>query len=327
MILVWGLPGDTALARVYAALQRLGREVVLVDQRAILDTEVELRIDATVAGQLRIREQVLALEEVSAIYLRPYETCRLPSILRAGQGSPAWQHAHAVEELLFTWVELTPALVVNRPSAMAANGSKPYQASWIQACGFAIPDTLMTTDPEAVLAFWERHGTVIYKSVSGVRSIVARLTPGHRARLANIVWCPTQFQQYVPGTDYRVHVVGAEVFASKIVSEGDDYRYAGRQGFSTSMTPSQLPEEIGERCRTMAGVMGLPVAGIDLRCTPDGVWYCFEVNPSPGFTYFQDATNQPIDEAIARLLAGQEGIQQPNKQPIPTSREQLSRYA
>jgi len=54
----------------------------------------------------------------------------------------------------------------------------------------------------------------------------------------------------------------------------------------------------------MAGVMGLPVAGIDLRCTPDGIWYCFEVNPSPGFTYFQDETNQPIAEAIARLLAG-----------------------
>ncbi len=304
MILVWGLLGDTALARVYEALQRLEREVVLVDQRAVLDTEVELRLGAAVEGQLRSREQVLALEEVSAIYLRPYETCRLPGIQRAGQGSPAWQHAHAVEELLFTWVELTPALVVNRPSAMAANGSKPYQAVWIQACGFAIPDTLMTTDPEVALTFWERYGTVIYKSISGVRSIVARLTPAHRERLANVVWCPTQFQQYVPGMDYRVHVVGTEVFASKIVSGGDDSRYAGRPGFSTSIVPTKLPEEIGERCQTMAGVMGLPVAGIDLRCTPDGIWYCFEVNPSPGFTYFQDETNQPIAEAIARLLAG-----------------------
>src|SRR5260370_40275180 len=113
MVRVWGLLGDTALARVYEALQRLEREVVLVDQRAVLDTEVELRLGAAVEGQLRSREQVLALEEVSAIYLRPYETCRLPGIQRAGQGSPAWQHAHAVEELLFTWVELTPALVVN----------------------------------------------------------------------------------------------------------------------------------------------------------------------------------------------------------------------
>jgi D-alanine-D-alanine ligase-like ATP-grasp enzyme len=48
--------------------------------------------------------------------------------------------------------------------------------------------------------------------------------------------------------------------------------------------------------------MKLIVAGIDLRHTPAGKWYCFEVNPSPGFTYYQAATHQPIDEAIAQLL-------------------------
>jgi hypothetical protein len=48
--------------------------------------------------------------------------------------------------------------------------------------------------------------------------------------------------------------------------------------------------------------MGLLVAGIDLRCTPEGQWFCFEVNPSPAFTYYQAVTHQPVDEAIAQLL-------------------------
>jgi D-alanine-D-alanine ligase-like ATP-grasp enzyme len=48
--------------------------------------------------------------------------------------------------------------------------------------------------------------------------------------------------------------------------------------------------------------MGLAVAGIDLRRTPEGQWYCFEVNPSPGFTYFQAQAGQAIDQAIAQLL-------------------------
>ena len=43
------------------------------------------------------------------------------------------------------------------------------------------------------------------------------------------------------------------------------------------------------------------MAGIDLRLTSDGKWYCFEVNPSPAFT-FQAATNHRVDEAIADLL-------------------------
>jgi len=49
--------------------------------------------------------------------------------------------------------------------------------------------------------------------------------------------------------------------------------------------------------------MSLAVAGIDLRRTPDGQWFCFEVNPSPGFIYYEQATGQPMAEAIARLLA------------------------
>ena len=50
-------------------------------------------------------------------------------------------------------------------------------------------------------------------------------------------------------------------------------------------------------------MLGLHVAGIDLRRTDDGRWVCFEVNPSPGFTFYQEETGQPIAEAIARLLA------------------------
>jgi hypothetical protein len=49
--------------------------------------------------------------------------------------------------------------------------------------------------------------------------------------------------------------------------------------------------------------MDLPLAGIDLRRSRvDGEWYCFEVNPSPGFSYYEEATGLPIGAAIARLL-------------------------
>ena len=65
---------------------------------------------------------------------------------------------------------------------MASNNSKPYQALLIQALGFAVPETLVTTDPDAVLAFWQRHGTVVYKSNSGIRSIVSRLTDAAHSR-------------------------------------------------------------------------------------------------------------------------------------------------
>jgi hypothetical protein len=307
VILLWGIPADEPLMAVRAALMRLGARTAFLDQRLVLDTEVDLSVGASVTGELRVDGEQLDLSEVTALYLRPYEWRRLPAIAVAGPESPEWWHALRVEDTLVSWAEITPAFVVNRPTPMAANTSKPYQSAQIRAYGFAIPATLITTDAQAVLEFRSEFGVVIYKSISGTRSIVARLTDQHRDRLADLAWCPTQFQEYIPGRDYRVHVVGTELFACEIISSGDDYRYVGDQGTKTTMLACDLPEDCAELCRNLAIGMQLSVAGIDLRRTPAGVWYCFEVNASPGFTYFEEVTGQPVAEAVARLLLAGSG--------------------
>lgn len=303
VILLWGMPDDSPLAQVYGVLTRLGYSVVLLDQHAVLQTEIHLTTTTHVAGFIRVRDQVIDLSTITAVYVRPYPNDALPVLKGMGLNDPLWNHALMISEALLSWLELTTATVVNRPSAMASNASKPYQACIIQSHGFHIPDTLITTDPDAALAFWSHHGVVIYKSISGVRSIVARLTPEHIPRLELLRWCPTQFQQYIPGKDYRVHVIGEEVFACEISSTGDDYRYASRQGCSSRIVAHDIAPEIADRCRTLTRALRLSVAGVDLRCHPDGRWYCFEVNPSPAYTYYQSATGLPMDEAIAHLLA------------------------
>ncbi len=126
------------------------------------------------------------------------------------------------------------------------------------------------------------------------------------ARLEKLRACPTQFQRHIPGEDYRVHVVGDAVFASHIITTVDDYRYASKQKGSTMIEAARLPDEIAERCVRTAHSMRLWVAGIDLRRTPEGEWYCFEVNPSPGFTFFQESSGYAIDDAIAELLASKD---------------------
>jgi hypothetical protein len=304
MILLWGLLTDSPLAWVRAALGRLGADVAFIDQRAVLETEVELTVDGTVEGVVRTPGRVIPLGQVTAAYVRPYSSAQLPAIERAGPFSAAWQHAVSIDDALMSWADLAPADVVNRPAAMASNGAKPYQALFIQAAGFEVPATLVTTDPDAVREFWAEHTTVIYKSLSGVRSIVSRLAPRHDRWLERVRWCPTQFQQYIHGPDYRVHVVGDEVFACEICSPATDYRYASRQGLDVTIRPYQLPPDVSDRCRALSRSLGLKVTGVDLRRDPEGRWYCFEVNPSPAFSYYQAAGKQPIDEAIAGLLAG-----------------------
>jgi glutathione synthase/RimK-type ligase-like ATP-grasp enzyme len=209
---------------------------------------------------------------------------------------------------MLCWSELTSARIVNRPSAMASNQSKPHQLALIHAQGFQVPETLVTTDAAEVEAFWEKHDEIIYKSMSGVRSIVSRLTPEHRARFGDLAHSPVQFQQWVPGHDARVHVAGEEVFACNIDSSAIDYRYPRSEEEAPRIAPCCLPAELGDRCRRLAASLGLDLAGIDLRRTPEGEWYCFEVNPSPAFTFYAEATGQPIDDAVARLLADGTGV-------------------
>ena len=71
------------------------------------------------------------------------------------------------------------------------------------------------------------------------------------------------------------------------------------------LTPTELPDELGRRCVRLARALDLPFAGIDLKLAPDGGACCFEVNPSPAFSYYESHTGQPIARAVARYLAGE----------------------
>jgi glutathione synthase/RimK-type ligase-like ATP-grasp enzyme len=302
MILLWGIAADGPLASVRAALMRMGAPVAFLDQQSLLRARIELTLDGGVRGRLETPEWTADLESVTAAYLRPYDARRTDALRGLKLGSSRLRRALEFEDALACWTEMTPALVVSRPSAMASNNSKPYQLGLIRQAGFDVPDTLVTTDPSAAAEFWERHGAVIYKSVSGFRSIVSRLRPEHRDRLPDVANCPTQFQQYVDGVDYRVHVVGGEAFGCQVSSSADDYRYPQESG-EPRVQSWEVPEDLARRCLGLADSLNLPVVGIDLRRTSSGKWYCFEANPSPGFSFYEEATGQPISEAIARLLA------------------------
>ncbi len=320
MIAVWGLRTDSPCADVLAELEAMRVPRVFIDQRLVLSTGMHTVFGATVAGCLDLPGERVDLEDVSAIYLRAHESATLAWVAATGPASSQTAHAQAIDALLWTWADVASSYVVNRPSAMTSNCSKPGQLAAIRAAGFRVPETLVTTDPERARLFWAQQGEVIYKSVSGIRSMVRRLDRGEEARLDSVRNCPTQFQEYIRGVDHRVHVVLDEVFATEVVSAADDYRYAETQvNASAELRAVRLPRDVQHRCRTLAAALELPVAGIDLRRTPDGEWVCFEVNPSPAFSYYQHHTGQPIARAIAEILtdAGtmviSEGTRQVNK--------------
>lgn len=310
-ILLWGHASDAQLLAVNESLQKLGAHIAFYDQRRVLQTEVDFFTDNSIRGVLRVDDEEIRLEEISAAYIRPFDSRWLSFIQNAGPNSPEWLHAVKIEDALLSWAEIAPAFIVNRPQHIASNTSKPYQSAQIREIGFEIPKTLVTTDPQAAKQFFETHTEVIYKSVSSQRSVVSRLTKERVNDLENISWCPTQFQEWIKGNDYRVHVVGEECFACEIVSNADDYRFTEDQ--QVELRPYDLPDKIAELCRKLAGALSLSVVGIDLRRTGDDRWFCFEANPVAGFTYYQDACNHHIDDAIARMLVEREALRFENQ--------------
>ena len=129
------------------ALQRNGRPETLLDQRAIMSTEVELVARTGGEGWLRFDDRTIDLGTVKVIYVRPQDRRESPGVVRAGRRASRGVMLLRSTTFCFSFAEMTSALALNWPSAMAANGSKPFQAAWIESLGFRIPDTFSPPIP------------------------------------------------------------------------------------------------------------------------------------------------------------------------------------
>lgn len=306
MILLCGIRSEPPLALVAAELERLGADFAWFDQRRVLQTRLDVAVSESGAhGRLRTPEAELDLESVRAAYVRTMADHLLPEVEALSPKAPERLRSRALHDRLFAWLGVSPARVVNRSEAQASNSAKPYQLQLIADAGFAVPETLITNDPQEAVAFRDRHRRVVYKSMSGERSIVSALTDLDLERLDRLRLCPVQFQAWVPGPDVRVHVVGDNTFAARVTTPATDYRYPDRSGApAPEVTSLELSDDLGERCVELTRRLGLEFAGVDLRLPPEHEPVCLEVNPSPAFSYYEQAAELPIASALARHLAG-----------------------
>jgi hypothetical protein len=299
MILVWGVMDDTPTRMVCSTLADQGIPYLLIDQHRILDVEFDFDAHQAGVGRLHCQGDIYSLSDIGGAYFRSFDW---QTLLAGDRDKKKREKFSRVQADLMAWGEVSPGAVINRVSAMASNSSKPYQSIMIKKAGFDIPDTIITTDPDEVLTFQSKYKQIIYKSISGIRSIVSCFSEKQADYLENVKNCPTQFQEYVTGTDIRVHVVGTEIFASKIDTPAIDYRYASRSNQDLDIQPWRIPDDIAQACIDLTRSLGLSFSGVDLRLTPSGQWYCFEVNPSPAYTFYESWTGQDITQSVIRLL-------------------------
>jgi glutathione synthase/RimK-type ligase-like ATP-grasp enzyme len=250
--------------------------------------------------------QTFDLDRVRAVWWRRPQAFVLPEAIT----DPAHRR-FAISEATTAFQGLyqsVDAVWVNEPLRDAAASHKPFQLTLAQRIGLEIPPTLMTNDPGAATAFWQRNeGEVVYKQFLALPETwreTRRLRPQEADLAAAVQWAPVIFQRYVEAeADIRVTAIGDELFAAAADVRSAGYPTDVRLNLDVHYIPHELPELVGAKLRRMMNELGLLYGAIDLRLTPDGRYVFLEINPAGQFLYIEQATGQKIAAALAALLA------------------------
>lgn len=298
VVLIVGGAGDAHAAAVARRLATRGLTAAYLDfnkfpaEAAITWDPIRRR------GSLELQGGALDLDRVRSVYWRTADPTR------AAKGLRADLHAFAEQETRKALESLLRGLgrpIVNPPAAIAAHRCKPVQSAAVAALGVAVPDTRISSHPDAAAEMFAAHPDgVIIKPVGG-GAYARRLTRRDLAREAVIRASPMQYQAWIAGEDLRVYVVGEEVFAGRIV-----VTKPGCVDFRTD--PDHRSEAVtlsgaeAACCVKICRALGMVWTGIDLRRTPAGELVFLEANPSPMFLRFERDTGHPILAALVEIL-------------------------
>jgi glutathione synthase/RimK-type ligase-like ATP-grasp enzyme len=306
MILIVGIESESPICLVREAAKRASIPYVMLNQRKCHLYELSIKhYDNTWDCSININGSDFNLNDFAGVYVRMMDYAFLPEIKNKVYnyiGQRGAEKSLAFHQQFMNWIEIADCRVMNRSLDMLSNMSKPYQLQLVGECGLKVPPTCVTNSENEVIKFKGVQRNIIFKSSSWIRSIVKELNSYTQNSISRVRYLPTQFQKKLIGTNIRVHVVGNDVFATKIKSPVVDYRYSATEGMNTILESHLLPDEINTRCINLSKQLNLPLCGIDLFLTNEGEYYCFEVNPSPGYSYYQENTGQDIASSIVHFL-------------------------
>ncbi|HEY7175729.1 MAG TPA: ATP-grasp ribosomal peptide maturase, partial [Micromonosporaceae bacterium] len=112
---------------------------------------------------------VLDVAKIGAIYRRRPAQFVMDERMSAPERAFAYGEARRGFGGVLTALGMTSCLWVNDPAAVVRAEYKPVQLAVASACGLHVPETLITSDPDAAHAWAkELRRPIIYKSMSGV---------------------------------------------------------------------------------------------------------------------------------------------------------------
>ncbi|MFI1394192.1 hypothetical protein [Streptomyces sp. NPDC020681] len=202
---------------------------------------------------------------------------------------------------------------VNPPALDWIAHHKPYQWEMARRIGLTLPRTLVTNRTEIARRFIQETGVgrTVFKAFIASPDAwreTRLVRTEDLASLGAVRYAPVIFQEFVPGADLRVTVVGDRVFAAEIDSSETSYPVDMRMVVHEApVRPVTLPAALTDSLLRFMRSLGLVYGAIDLRRRPDGEYVFFEVNPAGQWLFVEERTGLPITEEVASLLSRLDG--------------------
>lgn len=211
-----------------------------------------------------------------------------------------------------------PCLWVNHPGKNNECAFKLWQLEVARRVGLAIPDTIVTNDPQLVREFYDScDGKIIYKLLGeqsayhypkfefplGMPTML--VSPADYEHLDQVSLSPHLFQRCIEKAyELRVTIVGKKIFAVQIDSQAGQGAIDWRLDYSVPMAPYELPPAVHESCLNLLLTLGLNYGALDFCVTPEGEYVFLEINCGGQYYWLEHRTNLPISEEVAKLLSG-----------------------
>jgi hypothetical protein len=318
-ILILSGDDDVHADAVEEALLGLGAPVVRFDPAhypAQAGLSVRIGGPGVTGAVLQHAQTRIELDGLRSVWVHRPGMPRPPEAL---EGTPAGAvvQAEAASVLADVWELLEVPFVPATPAVLRVASLKLRQLALAVRLGFAIPDTLVSNDPDAILAVWAAGDRVITKrAVPGQRVIAPdgretsrgtlAVRPADLVDIEAVRLAPIMVQPMVDkAVEVRATVVGDEVFAAAIHSQQthhtriDFRRYDNEH---TPITPYPLAPDLHDRCVQLTRVLGLRYSAMDLIVTPTGQVVFLEANPVGQFRWIERTAGLPISRALAALL-------------------------
>ena len=321
MILVISHEQDPHATAVIGHLQAAGQRVLLFNLSE-LPVRATLSIEYGRNGRPSINYERndgarFCLNEVTAVWWRRPQAPDLSAVTDPSINLfTANEWSEAINGL---WQLLSGARWMNNPGRDDAASRKANQLRVATEVGLQIPRTLITSDPSRVAAFLDacQPRGAIFKTFSCTHAVwreTSRLSVEHLAHLDAVRVAPVIFQEFIPADcDLRVTAVGGRLFPAAIRSKAGegtiDFRLTVGEAEMTAVT---LPAGVERHLRDLLERLGLVYGAIDMRRTPSGEYYFFEVNTAGEFLFVEDRTGFPISKTMADWLAGAPPLSSPS---------------